>query len=117
MGFVPDIVFKVPGSELATRFVSPLTYVILMSKRARNSIQCACLLFNCLCVLKNSRALWSVTTMTLCPRSLSSHFSRASRMATVLFQPDVQSRVTATSELNTGEPASRITVFSEQSTK
>ena len=38
-------------------------------------------------------------------------------MATVLFQPDVQSHVTVTSELNTGEPASRITVFSEQSTK
>ena len=36
---------------------------------------------------------------------------------TVLFRPDVQSRVTATSELNTCEPASRITAFSEQSTK
>ena len=37
--------------------------------------------------------------------------------STVLFRPDVQSRVTATSELNTCEPASRVTPFSEQSTK
>ena len=52
--------------------------------------------------------------------STDSYYGREDRgggAITVLFRPDVQSCVTATSELNTDEPASHITVFSEQSTK
>ena len=62
MGLVPMVAFIVPGRHICYQICLPLTYIMSKLKHARNSIQRACLLFRHLCILKNSSALWLVTT-------------------------------------------------------